>query len=242
MKKYITALIKLTNHPKDFLNGNLYCNTWEYMSIKYDKSEMIHSFSKFQFRNPWIKSLTKLGYYDEMLKDMPMFCMFAYYSEDKIIPHKIKISKKVAKTLCSPKRAIVITDVKKFINQVQTKLPDFFYESIDYVDYTKYLGITFFNPITTKDGNYFYHENEFRIYAPNYALTRKITFDYEELGFKIFPGLINDEKMISEKFNIGDIRKIAFECSADELVNGIKKELIIDWSYCHRDQLIKLYN
>lgn len=118
--------------------------------------------------------------------------------------------------------AVVIKDVKKFLNKIKLSEQDFNYSLVRYKEYinsTRKIMVTG-NPVTCKDIS-FKHQQEFRIYNNSMALTRNP--DYDGFAEQYF-----DTKYIT---NIESLKDIAEICTVDELFNGKEISFSMDWNF-----------
>ena len=241
MSSYITSLVKFTDHTEDFINGDLYCNTWEYFDKLEKKgigdlTEMTQVTLKTEYENRimGLRFTIRLTYED--LCYTPVFCMYSYYSKIFQQSPIIKLPKIPSEGIGSYKSAVLITDVKEFLNRINKKQPSFCYSPIKYIYFdNQRRGKTIDKKITKKDKCNEYQQ-EFRIYDHSIAITRREDFDIP--GIKKIPG-IDGNGNLAEKFPIGNLSDIAKKYSLDELFQGVKIELNIDWEYCHKNKLVK---
>jgi hypothetical protein len=242
MSSYITSLIKFTDFPEDFVNGDLFCNTWEYFEQLEkrgigDSSEMTQSILKTVYVNEASGKKYSTRLVDSDLMYSPIFCMSAIYSKKFKQESIVKIPKRISDQTGDYKAAVIITDVKEFLGRINKRLPYFCYSPIDYIDYGNIFGKTIYQPILKKDKGKFGFQQEFRIYCQTLAITRKAEFDIP--GIEKNSGIeINGN--LAAKFSIGDISDIAKEFGIDEINSGVKIDLNIDWNYCHNKNLRKL--
>jgi len=169
----------------------------------------------------------------------PVFCMYAWYSKKYQQSQKFKLPEMIAEDISSYKFAVLITDVKEFLNKINKQLPSFCYSPINYIDYTNLRGKVIFEPIIKKDKYKYGHQQEFRIYDHSIAITRREDFNIP--GVMNIPGIENNGNL-AEKFSIGNLNDITKIYTLDELLHGVRIELNIDWDYCHKNNLVKNSN
>jgi hypothetical protein len=161
---------------------------------------------------------------DNELLSCPVFCMYTVYGKENDPINEIKIDEKRLKKFGD--FAVIITNFKEFISRIASRLPDFNYELVRYIDMKNPTGIdkpAIFNPIVTKD-KYFEYQREFRIFSNKWALSANSDFYIPNIKY------ISNE---SKKFSIESIKNITQCHPIDELFKGIKVELSIDWDFCH---------
>ena len=213
-------MIKITNYPEDMLAGDLFCNRLQY----YREAELEEVGDKFE-ATAVSRPLYKL--IDEELLLSPVFCMYSVEATKKDDTSKIQISDERLKKF--GQYAIVITDVKEFINRTNSNLRDFSYEAVRYIDMKNPEGIysqAIFNPIVTKD-KYFKYQQEFRIFSHAWSLSNNTDF------------MLPNVKYVSEKwkkFPVGDLEDIAKLYDTKDLFSGVNVELKIDWDFCRKDK------
>ena len=220
-KRHLVSLIKITNNPKDVLDGNLYCNRlqrFREVEIEEMKDDIeAIAISKYLYNSYWLRII------DEDLLSCPVFCMYSLEVKNHNCPTKIQFDNvKLKKFGCY---AVVITNLKEFISRVNCKLPEFRCEAVRYIDIRNPEGVNklpIFNPIATKD-KYFMYQQEFRIYSRSWALSSNTDFKIPNVKYV-------DES--ARKFSIGDLRDIAQEYPINDLFSGIEVKLKIDWDYC----------
>jgi len=218
-KHHIISLIKITNFPADVVAGNLFCNRLQY----YREAELQEIADEYEATavSKWYKLV------DKDLLSCPVFCMYSVEVNKQDDLTKIQLSDERLKKFGD--YAVVITDVKEFINRINAKLNGFLYEAIRYIDMKNPEGIdrySIFNPIATKDKS-FKHQHEFRIFSHFWALASDTDFKMPNV------------KYISErykKFPIGDLKDITQKFETKELFSGVNVELKIDWEFCLKDK------
>lgn len=219
-KHHIISLIKITHYPEDVMAGDLFCNRLQY----YRETELEEIGDKFE-ATAVSRSLYKLV--DSDLLTHPVFCMYSVEAKKQGDTAKIQISDEKLKKF--GQYAVVITDVKEFINRINSKLSDFSYEAVRYIDMKNPEGIykpAIFNPIVTKD-KYFKYQQEFRIFSHAWALSDNVDFKMPNVRY------INE---ISRKFPIGDLEEITKLYKTEDLFSGINVELKVDWDFCRKDR------
>jgi hypothetical protein len=241
LSSYITSLIKFTDFPDDLIAGNLFCNTWKYFDRLEkdgigDATEMTQSVLQTEYENRFLNRRYSIRLVDSDLCNTPIYCMFAYYSKKYIQPQIIKLPKSLLNDVGKYQYAVIITDVKEFLQRVNVHLPDFCYSPIHYINYSDLRGKSVRNPIISKDSQKFGHQQEFRLYNHNIAITRKTDFDIP--GITKIPG-IEINGLFAERFPTEDMGDIAIKVPITEIFNGIQVDLKIDWNFCHIRNLVK---
>ena len=241
MCNYITSLIKFTDHPEDFINGKLYCNTWEYFNkLKKkgvgDSNEMTQAILATEYENKILNKRYSFHFVNNDNLHTPVFCMYSYSSKKYKHPLIIKLPKIILKDIGSYKHAVIITNVKKFLNRIEKEQPSFCYRPIEYISFDNCRGKAIVEPITKKDKYDHEHQQEFRIYDHSIAITRKKDFNVP--GTKKISGFYNNGNLAA-KFFIGNLSDITKTHTPSELFDGIRIELDIDWDYCQKNNLVK---
>lgn len=241
MSNYIVSIIKFTDFPDDLIDGKLFCNTWEYFDKLEkngigDSTEMTQSVLQTEYENRALNRRYSIRLVNPDLRFTPVYCMFACYSKKYIQPPIIKLPKSLQDDVGKYQYAVIITDVKEFINRINLHLPDFCYSSIHYINYNNLRGKTIYNPIIKKDNQKYGHQQEFRFYNHKIAITRRTDFDIP--GITKIPGFeIN--RTLAEKFSTETMGDIAIKVPTDQVFKGVPIELKIDWDYCHKRNLVK---
>ncbi len=219
-KRHLISLIKITNYPEDVLAGDLFFNRLQY----YREAELEEIGDKFEataVSRPLYKMI------DEELLSSPVFCMYSVEATKKDDISKVQLSDDRLKKF--GQYAVVITNVKEFINRVNSSLREFSYEAIRYIDMKNPEGIfsqAIFNPITTKN-RHFKHQQEFRIFSHAWSLSNTKDF------------MLPNVKYISEtwkKFPVGDLADISKLYETKDLFSGVNVDLEIDWDFCRKDK------
>lgn len=219
-KHHIVSLIKITNYYQDAIEGNLYFNRLQY----YREAEMKERADEFE-TTAVSKPLYRLV--DEDLFPCPVFCMYTVEAKENNPVAKIQLDDIRLKSFGS--HAVVITNLKEFIYRIDTRLPEFNYKVVRYIDMKNPTGKdkpAIFTPIVTKD-KYFTYQREFRIFSHNWALSTNT--DYRNPN-------INYVDTAWKKFSVGSLKDITQLHPIDDLFSGIRVELTIDWDFSHRDR------
>ena len=219
-KRHIVALIKITDYPEDVVKGDLFCNRLQY----YREGELREISDKFEataVSREWYKLI------DNHLLPSPIFCMYSVEArkQDDISVLQLKDDrlKKFGRY------AVVIKDVKEFIKRIETRLSEFSYEAIRYIDMRNPKGVdryAIFNPIATKD-KYFSYQQEFRIFSNIWALGSDSDFMIPHVKY------INT---LAKKFPMTDMKDIVQQFETDELFSGVNIEFNVDWDFCRKDK------
>jgi hypothetical protein len=219
-KKHIISLIKITNFPEDFLAGNLYFNRLQY----FREAEMKEIGDKFEATAVSEPSYTMV---DSELLPNPVFCMYSVEAKKQDDITRIQLNDPRLRDFGH--YAVVIKDVKEFIQRIRLNLSRFIYEAVRYIDIKHPKGIyqyAVFNPIVTKD-RYFEYQQEFRIFSHAWALSSNSEFQIPNVTYL-------DE--IAKKFAIGNLKDIAHQYKTDDLFTGVDIELNVDWNFCRIDR------
>ncbi|MGD0342976.1 MAG: hypothetical protein ABSA76_14845, partial [Bacteroidales bacterium] len=166
MKYYIAALIKFTDHPCDFLGGNLYCHNINY--FREMEFKQIHR----QYEGTALSKKKNNIEINFVITDpFPAFCMYSVEVKSQNKPH-IQITDERLKKF--GKYAVIVTDVKEFLKRINQYQPKFLYQSVRYINYDdqEKKSILNYEPITIKY-DYFRYEHEFRIFSYKYLLLKE---------------------------------------------------------------------
>jgi hypothetical protein len=219
-KHHIVALIKITDFPKDVIDGNLYCNRLQH----YREAELKEIGDKFEgtaVSKQWYRLV------DNDLLVCPVFCMYSVEARKQDDITRIQLRDERLKEFGN--YSVVITDVKEFLRRINTNLAEFPYEAVRYIDMKKPEGIdrfAIFNPIATKD-NYFEYQKEFRIFSRFWALGSNSDFQIPNVKY------INEK---NRKFPVGEMADICKQFKTSELFSGVNVELKVDWDFCRKDR------
>lgn len=219
-KRHIISLIKITNYPEDVIAGDLFCNRLQY----YREAELEEIGDKFEAT---AVSKPKYKLVDSDLLPSPVFCMYSVEAKKQGNITKIQVSDERLNKF--GQYAIVITDVKEFINRINSRLNDFFYEAVRYIDMKKPEGVyrhALFNPIVTKD-KYFKYQQEFRIFSRNWALSGNADFKIPNVKYIC---------ETSRKFPVGNLEGMTKLYETKDLFSGVNVELKVDWDFCRKDK------
>ncbi|KLU60278.1 hypothetical protein CEB3_c31290 [Peptococcaceae bacterium CEB3] len=210
MKKYLVALIKITDHPEDLVEGNLYCNRLGYFVESEEKEIGDSKEATAIVSRPHniFNRLYRFNIQDSELLNSPVFCLYGVLGDKYCDTSKIHFDNK--RLMAFGERAVIIKDVRRFLNQVDKNQPQFSYSIVRYIDFSNPRGEderAIFNPIVKKDLRFRY-QKEFRIYSHHVDLEGAKTF------------------------YIGDLRNFTEICETEELYVGKDVDLKVDWNHC----------
>lgn len=175
MNKYIKALVKVTSkkeYAEDFRNGNLWMNELRFFrncedSEMGDQKEARSGTSKYGY--------TTVNYFE--LSDLcrPVFCLYGVYdtkhgnTEFVSLPLKMKTFGKYA---------VIVTDVEKFLERIQSKDLECGPVKYEKMDISNKDYKTPYKPCFHKD-DYFRYQSEFRLLHKSLLLTGNSEEKYE---------------------------------------------------------------
>lgn len=238
MKEYIIALVKVFKEKtwaETFRSGQLYMNPISYF-IKSDQKQVgDNSEATAIFKKYEVGFLDKqlfrynLRVVDGVVINSPAFCMYAIYYSDYYRYGKIKLLSNEMKNF--GQYAVVVTNVRAFLERIEQKERQLDYSFIKYIDFSTIDG-TVFNPIVKKSKTY-KHQKEFRVFSNTIVISSNYS-DIEKDEFNSIKYVDSDHY---DGF-IDDISSITSEVLfTDELINGINLQLNIDWNFCRKTNL-----
>lgn len=231
-KKYIKALIKVTDHEdfaKDFRNGKLYMNELRFF-LNCEQAEMEDKMEATARRSKYGNVI--INYQDSSSFAAPVFCLYTIY--DTKCGNSEYVSIASPKMRKFGKYAVVVTNVSEFFNQLHLKSLDF--SPVNYYPEDYFGGI--YNPIYNKRIMFSYQQ-EFRLNDNNTILIKNDPNRDELIGKN---GYIDDDH---KEINIGCIHRITSEIyQTDDLIFPRKKycPLTISWKDQCVDDFTKYNN
>jgi len=238
MKEYIVALVKVFKEKawaENFRNGQLYMNPISYF-IKSDQEQVADPSEATAIA---LKFKAEIGHqqhnYSVRIIDThstynPVFCMYAVYSSDYNRDGKIRLLSDKMKEF--GKYAVVVNNVRAFLEKITEKEKQLDYSCVKYINFSTIKEDAIFYPILKKNLAY-EHQKEFRIFSDTILVQSNYTdAEKDELDSLKFVDSDHYDGFIDD---INDITSGVLY--TDELINGVNLNLSIGWNFCRKTNL-----
>ena len=238
MSDYIFALVKVFKEmewAENFRKGQLFMNPLKYF-IKSEKdeigdcSEATAIILKYDFNlfGKYHEYSYKIG--DGTAFHNPVFCMYTIYKSDyERNGNMIKLTNKKMDKFGG--YAVIVTDVRKFLERIKQKASQLKYSRISYIDFSNIRGAIYY-PILKKSIDY-KHQKEFRIFSDQVVIQGGYTDEIKSL-------FSNVNFIETNHYNacIGDIHDLTSKIyHTEDMLCGVTQQINIDWNFCKKQNL-----